>query len=171
MWIAHEGPIDIATGAAGSAGEGALSKLRIDSAVVGQIPLVPGQPPQLRAMELEVVVSIGEDELTGVPVDIAFDDLQNLGALPGFASPFGAGAPAAINGKGAVREIASGLIANTSEAAFLFAAVPRPTQGVEGRVDVLALATALRIDTNAHQAGVQSIPAPAVAVLMDYFRQ
>ena len=44
-------------------------------------------------------------------------------------------------------------------------------EGAVELVDVIELATGLRIDTNAHHAGVQSIPADGAMLVMDYFRQ
>ena len=137
----------------------------LDSAIVGQVPLTFGETPSLRDMSFRVVQSIGRDQLSGVPLDLAFDDQRNLGALPNLTGVFGGGAPAPINGKSAVRDYA-GSIVNTNEATYLFV----PIRGA-GVVDVIQLSTGTRVDTNAHQPGVQSIPASGAALVMDYFRQ
>jgi len=64
-----------------------------------------------------------------------------------------------------------GVFDNTSEAAFLFVAVPNSSQG-GGVIDVIALESGfVRFDTDVNQPGVQSIPADGASVLMDYFRQ
>ena len=116
---------------------------------------------------------MGERVLSGIPLDIAFDDLRNFGGLANEHSIFSAGTPIPVNGKGLVRQLpVSGAWVNTNEPRYAFLSVPNPTRG-QGVVDVLQLDVAgtPRIDTNAHQPGVQSIPLPGVAGLMDYFGQ
>src|SRR5262249_28540038 len=81
VWIAHEGPIDT-SGQPGPFGVPALSKLVVNSSVVGAQPLVPASMPQFRSMTVAVQMSFGPTHLSGIPVDIAFDDLRNLGGLP-----------------------------------------------------------------------------------------
>ena len=173
VWIAHEGPIDLVTGQPGSPGEGALSRLVLESATFGAIPLDPTQPePHFRNMSFRVQVSLGEEVLSGVPVDLAFDNLRNLGALPNAANPFGVGPPAPVNGKGLIRRLPTpGTVRNTSAPSALCAAVPSPGSGGPGVIDVIDLGTLQRLDTNAFRPGVQSILAPQAVVLMDYFRQ
>ena len=105
---------------------------------------------------------------------MAFDNLRNLGALPGMPTAFTASL-APSNGKGQVRSY-EGLVANTNEASYLFVPVAASltTTGslpVGTSIDVIELATGMRIDTNAFQSGVQSIPADGVRVVADYFRQ
>jgi len=170
VWIVHEGPFP-----SGVPGEGALSKLVFDSGLLGQINLTGADlgHPHFRDMQLRVLVSVGEAELSGIPLDIAFDDLRNLGGLANEHSVFSAGTPVPVNGKGLVRRLpGSGAWVNTNEPRYAFLSVPNP-RGGQGVVDVLRLDVAgtPRIDTNAHQVGVQSIPLPGVATLMDYFRQ
>lgn len=78
-----------------------------------------------------------------------------------------------VNGKGLVRTLpGTATWVNTNEPRYAFLSVPNPAGG-QGVVDVLRLDAAgtPRIDTNAHHPGVQSIPLPGVAGLMDYFRQ
>jgi len=114
--------------------------------------------------------SIGSDQLGGVPTDLAFDDLRNLGALPNRANRLSAGFPAAMNGKGLVRFVPSQGFLNTNEPTYLFAAVRGAHQGAE-TIAVIDLATGLRVDANAFHPGVQSVPAPGAVRVMDYFRQ
>ena len=164
VWIAHEVKLD-AQGRPELDG-GALSNLALVHDQFGQLPLGSGAPG-LRGSRLELVRSIGRGELTGVPVDIAFDNQRNLGALPASGNPFSAGAPAPINGKQLVRTV-SGVARATSAPALLFLAVETPSGGA---IDVLDLASGARVDTNPYRSGVQSIPTPGVRGLMDYFRQ
>jgi len=166
VWIAHQDPLDPMGNPTAMTG-GAVSNLVIDSALVGQLPLVPVNSPHLRDMQLRVARSIGRDQLSGVPLDLAFDDQRNLGALPNFASVFSGGTPAPLNGKSQVRQLGTGgQVVNTNEATYLFV----PIRGA-GVVDVIRLSTGTRIDTNAHVPGIQSIPASGAVVVMDYFRQ
>ena len=164
VWIVHEDPLDSTGNPTGMTG-GAVSNFGIFAALVGQQPLQPVNSPHLRDMELRVLRSIGRDQLSGVPLDLAFDDQRNLGALPNSTSVFSAGAPAPLNGKSQVREL-GGQAVNTNEARFLFL----PIRGA-GVVDVIRLSDGVRIDTNAHVAGIQSIPASGAVLVMDYFRQ
>ena len=174
VWIAHEGPIDLATDAAGPLGVGAMSKLVIESGVLGQIPLSSGSgfftPPQFRDLFLGVQVSIGTPSISGVPVDIAFDNLRSYAGLPGFASNFTVGTPVAINGKQMVRGGCPAVF-NNSEPRYMFVAVPSPVAGT-GVVDVVRIDQGFtRIDTNTFQSGIQSIPATNCQVVADYYRQ
>ena len=111
---------------------------------------------------------------TGIPVDIAFDNLRNIGGLANYVTNFSAGAPAPLNGKAIVRN--GGLVfvvpTNSNEPLFMFAAVPNAV-GSSGVVDVIDMSSsgAIRRDTNPFLPGIQSIPAPNVNILMDYFRQ
>lgn len=174
VWIAHEGPIDIITGDPGAPNVGALSQLWVESAVTGQIFLTSGSAgiTGLRDMAFAVSVSIGEGTqgLSGIPVDIAFDNLRNLGGITNVITSFSAGSALPGNGKGMVRVVGS--VINTNEPGYMFAAVPNVTGGF-GVVDVFDLAKAgvLRKDINAFQPGVQSVQVPNVSGVMDYWRQ
>jgi hypothetical protein len=166
-WLAHEGAIDPATGKSGPAGTPALSLLRVVSTATGPVPLDPlhVQQPGFRQMSIRVDVSLGSDQLSGLPVDLCFDDLRNLGGLVNYHSSFSAGVPALLNGKSLVRQ--TGQVVNTNEPRYLFVAAPGP-----GVVDVIDIGSGIvRIDTNPFQPGLQSIPVPGVELLMDYFRQ
>jgi hypothetical protein len=174
VWIAHEGPIDIGTQEAGPAGVPAVSKLVIESGVVGVLPLnfTSLLVPHLRDMSLGVPISIGPPQVSGIPVDIAFDDLRNLTGLPNFFTPFSnGGAPIPINGKQLVRLVPGVGFVNTNEPRYMFVAVPSPTIGT-GVVDVVRIDQGyVRIDTNAFEPGIQSIPVTNCQVVASYFRQ
>ena len=106
VWVLHEGPLDAATGQLnGSASEGAATNLVVDSGIVGPIPLSVQalSIPNFRDMNIAIKVSMGEERLSGVPVDMAFDNLLNLGAVINFQTSFSAGTPIPLNGKGLVR--------------------------------------------------------------------
>jgi hypothetical protein len=127
--------------------------------------------PQFRDLFLGVTVSAGTPNLSGVPVDLAFDDMRSLSALPNVTTFFSAGAPQPINGKQMVRTLPNGTVVNNNEPRYMFVAVPNPTTG-SGVVDVIRIDQGTsRTDTNPFQLGIQSIPAPNVSVVMDYFRQ
>jgi hypothetical protein len=61
-------------------------------------------------------------------------------------------------------------VQNASEAKYLFVAVPNAINS-NGVIDVIDYAIGQRIDTNPYVSGTQSIPAPNVNILADYFRQ
>ena len=167
VWIVHENPMDqdgiqIGTG-------GAVSNVGIAGGQLGVIPLVSFfGSPQLRSLEFGVFASVGEgpNGLSGVPVDIAFDNMRNLSAIVNFQTEFSAGTPISVNGKSLVKPFAGFLSASAPQ--FLFVAVPNP-----GSVDVFNMATGSlsRVDVNPYHDGIQSIPVPSPTVLMDYFRQ
>jgi len=170
--IAHEDALD-ANGQPVAVG-GAVTKLGITGGTVGIVPLGPDpfDHPHLRMLEFGLYGSIAEGPagLTGAPVDLAFDDQRNLGALPNHWTSFSAGSPLQINGKGLVRSVGGGLI-SASAPRFLFLAVPGDGPN-DGRVDVIDMSDDfLRFDTNVFHDGVQSIPTPGVTGLMNYFRQ
>jgi len=177
VWIVHEGPLDISTGLPLSGQEtvGAVSKLAIASGQQGALLLnVLAAPPQFRDMGLSVQVSLGADKLSGVPVDIAFDDLRNLGGLPNALSrpPYGSSTTSVpVNGKGLVKGSCSTGIYVANHPRYMFVAVPTPLIG-QGVVDVIRIDQSNSlVDTNAFLSGTQSIPAPDVQVLADFFRQ
>jgi hypothetical protein len=170
VWIAHELPLDENGNPTGQSG-GALSNVGISGGTVGIIPLDPGPfvSPQLRDLQFSVLASIGEGPggLSGIPVDIAYDNLRNLSAFTNFATVFSPGNPLSYNGKGQVR-LLLGAALQSNAPQFMFAAVPNP-----GVVDVYDMTGGAfdRVDTDAFLDGFQSIPAPNASVLMDYFRQ
>ncbi|MEZ6005771.1 MAG: hypothetical protein R3F33_16505 [Planctomycetota bacterium] len=141
-WVVHEAPLDPITQIPGQIGEGALSQVYIQSGLSGaQVLGQAGVNPQIRAMEFGIRVSVGEDVLTGVPVDIAFDNMRNFGGLPNVLSDFAdtSNAPVPQNSKGMVRrDPNTGAIVNVNEADYIFAAVPN-SNGGSGGVDVLRI--------------------------------
>ena len=169
FWIVHEGSLN-PDGSPAVVG-GAVSLLVLDELVSGMIPVVSGSTPHLRSAEFRIAASIGADVLSGIPVDLAFDDLRNLGALPGRTNPFSP-ASGSINGKSLVRDLpdaGSGSVTRrTNSPSYLVLAVPGAQGGV---LDVVDLETRQRVDTNAFRPGVQSIPAVGVTGLASYFRQ
>ena len=173
VWIAHEGPIDIATDQPGNIGVPAVSKLVIESGIFGQLPLnfTSLLIPQFRDLSLAVQASVGPPELSGIPVDLAFDDLRNMTGMSNVFSFFSSSAPVPINGKGMVRVLPNGAYINNNEPRYMFMAVPSPTIGT-GVVDVVRIDQGfVRIDTNAFQPGIQSVPASSCQVVASYFRQ
>ncbi len=174
VYIVHEGPIS-PLGTAGDLGDGAISRLRIESALSGLILLtqIGGGSANFRAVEFGVPLSLAQSsgQLSGIPVDIAFDNQRNLGGTVGTSTNFSAGSSLPANNKGNIRGTANAVV-NMSQSQFLFAAIPNPIGG-SGVVDVLALGLTgtPRFDTNPYVSGVQSIAVPQVTVLSDYLRQ
>ena len=168
VWIAHDVKLD-ANGNPTSQLGGALSNLAVDSALVGILPLQSGELPNLRQRTLKIEISIGDDQLTGSPTDLAFDDQRNLGILPVTPGVFSAGSTVPLNGKHPVREV-NGVAYDTNSATYLFVPVQRAQPGQE-HIDVIRLSSGLRIDTDAYQAGIQSIPAAGATLVANYFRQ
>ncbi len=174
VWVCHEGPINIQDQTSGSPNVPAVSNLVVNSAITGTLPLNVQSVmiPNFRDMSLEVRVSLGPEQLTGIPVDMAFDNLRNFGGLPNLGSVFSAGVPAPLNGKSLVRTVGAVGPMGANQCQYLFVAVPNPTSASEGNVDVIDISGGYtRVDTNAHDAGIQSIRIEDVDVLMDYFRQ
>ncbi len=169
VWIVHQEQLASDGSPTGLHG-GAVSDLVLDASITGPIRLLPAEAPNMRGLSFRIARSVGSDQLTGIPVDLAFDDLHNLGGLENLLSPFSAASPLALNGKSLVRALGSQGFAGTNQATYLFVPVRRTADGV-GAVDVIELASGLRVDTNAHHDGVQSIPADGAAIVMDYFRQ
>lgn len=174
VWVAHEGPIDLATGQAGPVGVGAISSVEIESALTGQLLLGMQTQPQFRSMQLGVLQSLGEPVLSGIPVDLAFDDMSNLSALPNKSNPFSAGTALLSNGRGMVRDTPgpSVLIA-AKRPRFLLAAMRGGAQSALGLVDVIDMFSSNPgpIDINPFKPGRQSISVPGVRILVDAFRQ
>jgi hypothetical protein len=172
-WIVHENQLTL-SGAQTNLPGGAVTNIVIDSATSGQLPLNVNSLfiPQFRDMNFKVNVSIGPDQLTGIPVDMALDDLINLGGLENVSTVQSAGTPVILNGKSSVKAVGLNVITGAKNPQFMFLAVPNSTEG-PGVVDVIDVGSPgfRRIDTNAFHAGVQSIPASGVNGLMDYWRQ
>ncbi|HVS09038.1 MAG TPA: beta-propeller fold lactonase family protein [Planctomycetota bacterium] len=173
VWIVHESPLDPSGTPTGIKG-GAVTNVVVDSAVFGIIPLTGLGfviNPQFREMTLKVEVSIGPDQLTGIPVDLAFDNMRNTGALSNFLPTQGAGLPLQLNGKSYVRALGA-LVRGANQPRFMFLAIPNSTSAGAGAVDVINILSGnLRYDTDPYLPGIQSIPVPGVGVLCDYWRQ
>jgi hypothetical protein len=172
VWIAHEGALDEQGDPIPEIDrEGAITNVGIVGGQIGQLSLDLNLlfTPTIRELEFGVLTSIGEgtNGLSGIPVDLALDNLRNYGALTNGTSRYSAGAPQSWNGK-ATHKLLGGVDVAASAPQFLFLAVPNP-----GVIDVFDLSTISnrRVDTDVFLPGIQSIPAPNAGVLMDYFRQ
>jgi hypothetical protein len=170
VWVAHERPLDVAGNPTGQSG-GAISIVGIASGANGIIPFINGPiaNPQFRNLGFRVFSSVGEggNGLSGIPTDIAFDNQSNVSALTNYSTQFSAGQPISTNGKALVR-FSAGQFGSTYAPQFMFVAVPNP-----GVVDILELETGTlqKLDASVFQAGLQSIDAPNVSVVADFFRQ
>jgi hypothetical protein len=172
FWVAHQDQLG-ADGKATGLGGGAITSVAIVGGTIGVIPLkLPFVDPSIRDLQWAVRASIGSDQLTGIPVDIAFDDWTNFTIYPNFTTPFSHGSPLGVNAKGLVHQVPGGGITAANNPATLYAAVPISSEG-PGVVDVFDIAAGgnLRVDVDPFHPGVQSIPAPGAQVLMHYFRQ
>ena len=173
VWIAHENQLNEEGDPTGLQG-GAISKLGMFSGSVGVIPLDPGffVDPQIRDIEFRVIASIGSDQLTGVPVDLAFDNLRNLGVMGNLTTQFSSGFSVQVNGKSIVK-LANGVPRLANAPHYLFAAMPTsPEGGGNGAVDVIDILSGFqRVDTNPFMEGTNSISVSNPRILMDYFRQ
>ncbi len=170
VWIAHEGQLD-ASGHPTGLGGGAVTNLVVDSTLVGVEPLnfTSLLTPNMRSLSFRIVLSIGSDQLSGVPTDLASDNQMNLGALE---NPTGGPARALVNGKNLYRTMGSPWSTRaTNDPTYLFVPVRDPVTGLGRAIDVFTLATGTRLDVNPYRPGVQSIPARGASLAVDYFRQ
>ncbi|HKB14622.1 MAG TPA: hypothetical protein VKF62_01075, partial [Planctomycetota bacterium] len=162
VWIAHRT----------ATGQPAVSHLHLDNSLPGPLPLNPTNTfggiisPSFRNREWTVDRVIQPDQLSGIPTDLAFDDAVNIGGLSqvglGYVS---VGSVVTQDAKQLVRPVPGGL-APAAFPEFLFV-----SSISTGTVDVIDIATALRVDVNPVAQGVQSIPAPGASVLCSYWRQ
>lgn len=163
VWILHEDEL----------GRGKVSNLIIESATQGIVPLnsqfFQGSS-MLRNLEFAVRNTIEAEQLTGIPVDLAFDNQRNLGGLTNIFNQFSAGTPVALNGRSYIKVPSPGAFVSTYTPQFMFLAVPVSSEG-PGAVDVISLDNFARFDTDPFQPGIQSIPTPGVTVLSDLYRQ
>jgi len=172
FYVVHENQLDLFTGQPTGRPGGAVTQVGIKSAIIGAILIdtnLLGRP-QIRDIEYGLFSSIGSDQLTGIPIDIAFDNLRNRTALTNTFTPFSAGNPLSINGKAITKN--GGLASQLTYAPqYMFLAIPTSIEG-PGVVDVIDLQVGLqRVDTNRFVAGVQSIAVPNVRTVVDYSRQ
>jgi len=169
FWVVHENQLDLFSGTPTGRPGGAVTNCGIKSAIVGAILIdtnLLGRP-QIRDVEYGIFASIGSDQLTGIPTDIAFDNMQNRTGLTNITNPFSAAPPLSINGKSILKLGPATAFAPQ----FMFLAVPNSIEG-PGVLDVIDLRTGLkRIDTDRFTPGIQSIPAPNARVVMDFSRQ
>jgi hypothetical protein len=169
VWVVHENPLTLDGLPTGQTG-GAVTNVGISSATPGIVLLQNGPilNPELRNIQFGIFSSVGEGPrgLSGLPVDIAFDNQVNVTALTNYSTQFSAGVPLSYNGKSIIKF--AGAFRPTSTPAFMFLAVPNP-----GVIDVFELTTGTiqRVDTNVFHAGLQSIPAANASVIVDYLRQ
>ncbi len=170
VWVVHENPIDLEGQQTGQSG-GAISLVGIVGGLAGIVPLTLGafSDPSLRDLQIGVRAAIGESNLglSGVPVDICYDNLSNLSALANFSSQFSTGSPLPYNGKAIVKAGGGGGIP-VEFPQFMFLPIPG-----EGLVDVIEFETGTlqRFDTNVFEPGIQSIPVRNATIVVDYFRQ
>ncbi len=170
VYIAYEGPLDPQTGASGSLGVGAVSRLRIESALFGEVPLQPATTPNFRDLAFSVPLTLSQatGDISGIPSSIAFDELVNYTEYPSPSSPYTSGEPAVVNGKAPIRQRSSSTFEATNDARLMFVAIPDAEV-----VDVaqLGLAGTPLLDTCVYDTGVQSIPVPDVRFIAGYFSQ
>jgi len=170
VWIVHENQLGQDGNPTGLGG-GAVSNLALTSAQFGIIPLNGTiLSPQLRDKEWGVIASVGSNQLTGVPSDVAFDNLRMQTSLTNYSTTFSAGFPLSINGKSLIK-VSNGVVVPVSAPQYMFLSVPNSIEG-PGVVDVIFLSSGFqRFDTDPFLPGVQSIPVPGAIGLMDYVRQ
>jgi len=170
VWVVHENPLASDGTPTGVIG-GAVTRVDIDSATTGALPLTGFQffaNPAFRDMSLVVRSSIGPDQLTGVPVDVAFDEMNNLGATSNQFTQFSVGSPLLINGKSHMKPQGATIVSAVYPD-YMFVAIPNSTQG-PGVLDVISLASGFtRFDTDGYLPGVQSIPCPGARHLATYY--
>ena len=172
FWILHENPLDKTGRPTGTPG-GAATLVGMASGTQGQVSLDTSGfgNPRIRDIQFGVFGTVEEREngLTGIPVDLAFDNMKNRTALTNTFNQFSAGQGRSINGKSIVKNNNGFTTANSPQ--FLFLAVPDSREG-PGVIDVIDIGSGLRrIDTNSFEDGIQSIPVPGAAIVMDYLRQ
>ena len=170
VYIAYEGPVDPDTGMSGELGVGAVSRLRIESGLFGQIPLSAGSQSNFRDLAFSVPLTLSQAAggLSGIPSSIAFDELENYSEYPSPSSAFTSGTAAVVNGKAHARQYPDINFRETNDARFMFVVIPDAEV-----VDVAALGitgTPL-FDTCVYDDGVQSIPVPDVRFITGYFSQ
>ncbi|MHC4262964.1 MAG: YncE family protein [Planctomycetota bacterium] len=169
FYVLHENKLDLNGAPTGLTG-GAITQVRV-TGQTGPVPITSSSGGQFnlatRDIFFNVITSIGSDILTGVPVDMAFDNQVNYGGTVGIPSIYSPNNPSPANHKGLVTQQA--LPAYSPR--FMFVAIPNSSEGT-GAVDVLDLAGGLqRFDVNAFESGVQSIRASNATKLSHYWRQ
>ena len=175
IWVVHEGQLGPGDGTPTGNVGGAVTLVRISAGAMGAQSLATGGFGNANARDLqwEVAVSIGSDQLSGIPVDIAFDNMVSRSATANFRSPFSSRTSVRANGKAIVRQVPGlfNALASASDYEYIFLAVPNSNQGSGGAIDVIQRSGNARVDTDLFVPGVQSIPASGVTLLADFFRQ
>jgi hypothetical protein len=160
FWVAHQD----------AAGLGQVSLVQLTSSPAGPQPLPPPATADAADRFRQKAWSVvqrhgGTNPTTRVPtllsgnaiVDLALDDLVNMGALPDQQSPVLSGLRhAQHSGKNLVKLVGRNVLPARAPR-LLFVAM-----GDSGTVDVLQLATGQRLAT---------VPAPGIRALCDYWRQ
>jgi YVTN family beta-propeller protein len=167
FYVLHEEPLDT-NGALSGVQGGAITQVRVTGSQ-GAIPLTGQSQFNLnnRDVQFQIILSKGPETLTGVPVDLAFDNQVNRGGTLSQTSQFSPSVPAPVNNKNMIST--GGLASYTPR--FMFVAVPNSSEGT-GAVDVLELAGGLnRFDVNVFEDGVQSVRASGATFLSDYWKQ
>lgn len=177
FYVLHEGPLDpVSTQVVGTGG--ALTQINLEGAA-GPIPLVAQQAGAIvtlvsRELEFEVRASVGvggSNGMTGIPVDLAFDNMVNYGGIAGVITTYSPGNLTPVNSKSLVSGGPPPNFARAVSPRFIFLAIPNSSEGT-GAVDVLELGSGLqRFDVNAFEPGVQSIRASGATILCEYWRQ
>lgn len=169
VWVAHEQQLGLDGVPTGLRG-GAVTKVRLEAPGFGPELVDPATTPNMRGKALVVELSIGSDQLTGIPVDLAFDDLANLSDLPNATTPFSVGVGPQVNGKSPAKRL-GGTTVGVGAPEYLFVAIPDSDEG-GGRIDVLrVLGPNTRVDTNPFQPGVNSIAVDGITGLSSYLSQ
>jgi len=173
FFVAHENKLDPFTGQPSGMTGGAITRVRQNSGSMFPVPLTGSGlgGPSLRDIQYGVTVSIGSDQLTGIPVDLCFDNMKNTAGLPNISNSRSAPPLKLFNGKSIVKA-ATPLPRPAVTPQYLFVAIPNSNEaGGAGVVDVIDLNGFLRTDTNRITPGIQSIPANGVTHVVDFFRQ
>jgi hypothetical protein len=157
-----------------SGSSGQVSRVELVSSPVGQFPTTQNSggfivPPTFRQKEWKITQRFGgsdattpvKDLMSGrAPVDIALDEMINVGASVDLTTPFNTTIPQSPMGhsaKGNVKQGLTGLPTIPYQPKLVFVAVAD-----RGVVDVFEIATGRKLS---------SIDAPGVAVVASYWRQ
>ena len=159
FWIAHQD----------SLGYGRVSRVALISDPGIQPLEIPAgffAAPGFRDKEWGVTSYIDSSELSSdQPVDLALDNLVNIGSVGGLASAYNDIPGAQHSGKTLYRVI-QGAPVPVSAPEYLF--IAHPSAGI---VDVIKMTGLVRVDVDPCTPGTQSIVAPGVSVVADYWRQ
>lgn len=167
VWIAHRT----------AAGQPAVSHLALTTAPLGILPLNPANQfggivaPVFRDKLWTVDRVVPVSQLTGPPTDISFDDARNVASAGQVLSNVVPTSLATSDSKQQYRIIGGGPVI-VSFYTYMFLANP-----ASGTVDVIDPDLLLRVDTVPDNlafpatVGTQSIPAPGVSILCNYWRQ